>query len=253
MVPQGPLLHYTGPSLSEGKLPAIFYFALSGEASLCKDPYNQPVAMLAEEPLRIFSLTLPYHEDENGFVQAIGNWASAISDNRNIIQEFTESVCRSIDYLVDNGWVDEQHIAAAGLSRGGFMAAHAAAMDARIHTILGYAPLTRLTYAKEFHALQQNPLARSLDLENIVDKLVTRHIRFYIGNHDTRVGTDRCFHFVNAMVDASIKHGLRTVPVELIITSSHGQYGHGTLPHIFRDGVTWLIAQMGLNNVGRIQ
>lgn len=239
-VPDGPLVYFTGPSLSLGKMPAVFYFALSGQASLCTDPYNQPAAFLSEYPVRIYSITLPGHEHESQFIHAIKHWAQEISKGNNIIQQFTEQTVQAIDYLIGNGWVDPEKIAVAGLSRGGFIAVHIAAQDPRVKMIVGFAPLTKLTFANEFSSLQDNPLAQSLNLHNLVKRLVGRQLRFYIGNRDVRVGTENCFRFVSELAEASFALQVRSPPVELIITPSQGQHGHGTLPNIFQDGTSWL-------------
>jgi len=239
-VPHGPLLHFIGPPQSSGKLPALFYFALSGKASLCTDPYCQPAHFAASDHIRVFSLTLPGHEKEEHFTSAIQYWAEEIEKGHNIIEQFALSVVRAIDYLIENQWIEESSIAAAGLSRGGFIAAHVAAIDPRIKFILGFAPVTKLTEAKEFAHLHHNPLANALNLKHAIHQLIGRPLRFYIGNHDTRVSTNECFAFISALAEASFQQHLRTSPVELVITPSQGHQGHGTLPHVFQEGISWL-------------
>lgn len=243
-IPSGPSICFTGPPLSHGKMPALFYFALSGQASLCTDPYNQPAVFLSGFPIRVYSITLPGHEQESQFVHAIKYWAQEISLGNNIIHQFAEQVRQAIDYLVEHGWIDVEKIAVAGLSRGGFIAAHVAAQDPRIKLILGFAPLTKLTYAKEFADLREHLLAQSLDLQNLIQPLIGRPLRFYIGNRDVRVGTENCFKFIMELAEASFACQIRSAPAELIITSSQGQYGHGTLPHVFQEGISWLSTKL---------
>jgi hypothetical protein len=239
-IPNGPPVYFTGPSLSFGKMPALFYFSLSGHASLCTDPYNQPVAFLSSRPMRIYSLTLPGHEQESHFTHAIKYWAEQIKQGNNIIQQFTEQVIQTTNYLIANGWIDAEKIAVAGLSRGAFIASHIAAQDPRIQWILGFSPLTKLTYASEFSSLQENPLAKSLNLQNLTNQLIGRQLRFYIGNRDVRVGTENCFEFISGLAEVSYNHEVRSPPVELIINPSQGRHGHGTLPDVFQDGASWL-------------
>ena len=62
--------------------------------------------------------------------------------------------------------------------------------------VLGFAPLTQLSYAKEF---SPSPLVHSLSLTHLVDPLSDRNVRFYIGNHDTRVGTRNCFDVIDTL------------------------------------------------------
>lgn len=244
--PNGIQVYYSGPDLSEGKLPALFYFALSGHASLSMDPYNQPAAFLLPYQIRVFSISLPYHHNEGQFQESMKDWAREIATGHDFLSEFGQSVIHAIKYLIDSGYINEDKMAIAGLSRGGFIAAHIAALDSRFKTILGYAPLSKLTCIKEFTSLTENALACSLNLDNLLPKLIGRHLRFYIGNRDTRVGTDHCFDFISRLAEASYQKSLRTSPVELIIGPSQGHHGHGTLPHVFKDGIFWLCNQLAL-------
>ncbi|MSR83186.1 MAG: hypothetical protein EXS58_09720 [Candidatus Latescibacteria bacterium] len=49
-----------------------------------------------------------------------------------MVTPFTTQVSQVLDHLVGTGRVDPQRIAAYSTSRGGFMAAHTMAADARI-------------------------------------------------------------------------------------------------------------------------
>ncbi|MCB1084213.1 MAG: hypothetical protein KDK61_07865, partial [Simkania sp.] len=65
---------FVGPRLEEGPLPTLIYFALSAEDSLERDPFNQPVQFLEGLPLRIFSITLPGHENNLPPEDALNVW-----------------------------------------------------------------------------------------------------------------------------------------------------------------------------------
>jgi pimeloyl-ACP methyl ester carboxylesterase len=232
-------LFYTGPGLEEGPLPAFFYFSLSGEESLCLDPYNQPVAFLHDAPLRVFSWNLPGHGPGYNPHTAVALWAHEIRQGRRLIADFVEEMLKTIQHLIDQHIVDPEKMAVGGLSRGAFIASHLAAKEPRLKTLLGFAPLTDLTRAQEFKELHSIDLA-SLSLQALANHLIHTHVRFYIGNHDTRVGTDACFAFIDKLSQAAFAHRIRSPQVELFITPSVGHKGHGTLPRIFFDGANWI-------------
>ncbi len=223
-------LIFKGPPFSEGIMPAVFYFALSAEESLSLDPYNQPVKMLEEKRVRIFSATLPFHGPEWDNKEAMKHWA----ENPNSLIPFINETHKEILELIIKGVIDPGRMAAMGLSRGAFAAAHLAAKEPRIDTLLGFAPLISLD--KE-HALS---------LENIAATLIGKNVRFYIGNRDQRVGTDQCFSFIHHLADLSYHAGYRSPPVELIISPSIGHKGHGTAPQIFQDGINWLTNKLNI-------
>ena len=112
-----------------------------------------------------------------------------------------------------------------------------AALCPELSFILGFAPLTRLSYAKEF---QNGPDVSHFDLEKLVSKLYNRKIRFYIGNLDTRVGTQHTFKLVSRLAEEAKNHRIRSAPIELIVGPSIGYQGHGTGPHVFQAGVDWI-------------
>ncbi|MDR3624682.1 MAG: hypothetical protein P4L16_06040 [Chlamydiales bacterium] len=243
----GPLFSYTGPDLSLGPLPALFYFALSADVSLGVDPYNQLVQFSQKSDLRIFSCSLPCHTDDaKTFNRAMSDWATALDLGNDIISAFIHDLAMGVDFLITEGIVDPQKIAVAGLSRGALIATHLAAKDPRISTVLGFAPLTRLGSIREFEGLSNN-FHDLLDLRKLIPQLINKHIRFYIGNRDTRVSTLSCFEFVHELAEESYRNNIRSAPIELIISASCGRDGHGTLPHIFKDGSSWIKTQLALD------
>jgi esterase FrsA len=235
---------YVGPHLSTGPLPALFYFSLSGHDSLCLDPFNQPVAYLSSLPLRIFSMTLPGHEDNLPPTEAIDVWASKIASGQNVISTFVEKVKCAVDELMSRGALIPDRIAVAGLSRGAFIAVHAAAVIPQFQWILGFAPLTKLSFAKEFQTLLDHPIVESLSLEQLTDQLIDRKLRFYIGNLDTRVSTRCCFDFIEKLSQSAFENKIRSPLVELIIGPSIGRDGHGTSQEVFHAGAQWIAEEL---------
>lgn len=222
-------LYHTGPALDHGPLPSLFYFALSGPDSLCLDPFNQPVQFLQGEMVRIFSMTLPGHENDLPAKDAMKIWAEDI----NRVAVFLDQAQQAVDFAIAEQFADPNKLSTAGLSRGGFIAAHLAARDPRFRHLICFAPLTKLGKLKEFP-----DTASSLDLIHLADALGDRHVKLFIGNEDTRVGTRECFEFAMELV---AKKKTRSAQVELFIYPSVGQMGHGTPPEIFKQGVSSLL------------
>jgi len=227
---------FVGPQAGKGALPALFYFALSAEESLFQDPFNQPVMALQSDSLRIFSFSLPFHGEGMKADDALTHWAKTMEQGEPLLEDFFAYACNVIENLIEEGIVLKDKIAIAGLSRGAFVATHIATRIDAIQTILGFSPLTKLSCCKEFiHFPHQE-----LDLETLAPRLVGKKLRYYIGNHDTRVSTRSCFEFIEKLVTKSSIERIRSAPVELNLFPSIGRHGHGTPPEIFKDGARWI-------------
>jgi esterase FrsA len=187
--------------------------------------------------IRVFSMTLPGHENNLPAKEAMKIWADDISKGRDPVNDFLDSASLAVDFAVREKFADPAKLATAGLSRGGFIAAHLAARDHRFRHIVGFSPMTRLLKIKEFSHLQENKFAKQLDLELLAELLGDRHLRLYVGNEDKRIGTRECFEFAMSVVRQ--KKG-RTAQLELLIYPSIGLDGHGTPPEIFKQGADWI-------------
>lgn len=233
-----PIYHH-GPDLQLGPLPTVLFFALSAQASLFEDPFNQPVLNLIQQGIRVFSWDLPFHGEGLDPHEAIRQWAHEFIHNPSFIFDFLEVCQLNINYLIEEGFVDLQRLGVAGLSRGGFIATHLAACDSRLKAVLGFAPLTEPKPLEELKSFPES-FVDKVKLSSVADKLIHTRLRFYIGNHDIRVGTDSCFHFIHHLSEVAFNHGIRSPTVELVIYPSIGHKGHGTPPHIFHEGANWI-------------
>jgi len=233
----GTTIFYTGPSLDRGPMPAVFYFALSGEEALCKDPYNQPVQFLSEFPIRIFSLTLPEHDLGIHPNEALKSLAEDLEKKRNPVENFLDKMTFCLDYLEKEKLLEKEKTALAGLSRGCFFASHVANREEKIPFLLHFAPLTKLSYAQDFKHIEN---IDSYDLENLSETLYNRHLRMYIGNRDLRVGTENAFSLCQNLSEKAFSKGIRSPTIEMVINPSIGHQGHGTSPETFKDGALWL-------------
>lgn len=237
----GTPLYHVGPPLDYGPLPSIFYFALSGPDSLTLDPYNQPVRFLQGKMVRLFSMDLPAHENQLPAVDAMKTWAEEYARGIDSLSPFFEKALKAIEFTIQEKFADPGKLAAMGLSRGGFVASHVAALEKRVQAIALFAPLTKLQFVKEFFPLQENPKVLALDVDHLTESLYDRKIRFFIGNRDTRVSTRSCFDFAMALVEKAHEKNQRSSFVELVISPSIGHMGHGTSPEVFKQGADWLL------------
>jgi hypothetical protein len=220
---------WLGPSFDKGPKPAVFYFALSANDSLYLDPFNQPAIALENSDLRICSITLPGH-DILPKETAMSFWEKEWKAGRHPLELFIQRVCEFIEEHIHKNIITKCGV--MGLSRGGYIAAHVAARMPSIQTILGFAPLTELDYLKEWH------------LSCLNEKLYSKTIRCYIGNQDTRVGTEKTFSWLFNLARVAQEKGIRSPPIEMVMTPSIGREGHGTGPEIFRAGALWLSGRL---------
>jgi esterase FrsA len=239
-------LSFIGPKIDTGPLPAVFYFALSAQESLTVDPYNQPAVHLARMPMRIFSMDIPGHGAQHISKEALKNWVEPLRRKENIIEIFAARASRIINTLIEQDIVVKEACAVMGLSRGAFIATHVAAQTPAVCTLLGFAPLIKITNAQEFATMKDDSFLEALDLEHLTPSLTDRTVRFYIGNCDTRVGVRPCFDFIEKLAAQSYASGVRSPQVELGIKPSIGFQGHGTAPQTFQEGADWLAAQLGI-------
>lgn len=241
---------YLGPPLEQGPLPALFYFALSAQDSLLLSPFNQPVIHLksfTHTSLRIFSITIPGHELDLPKEKAIETWASAIDQGIDPITPFMIDIGHILEYLFEHDVLIKDQIAFAGLSRGGYIATMAAAKHPCCSYVLGFAPMTLLSYAKEFTTLRNHPLVHSLNLLHTLPHLTDKKIRYYIGNRDTRVGTTHAFEWITSLANVAYDARSKTGSFELFIHDSIGFMGHGTPEHIFNEGAEWIKKQLSIH------
>lgn len=240
-------LYFIGPQLEEGVVPTLFYFSISGKDSLLLDPFNQPAVIWYQKKMRIFSVDLPFHSDQENPHHALDKWADSFLSGENPFSSFIENTLSSLSYLRKHQLID-QRLGFAGLSRGVFFAAHLMARIQEVKYLLGFAPLTSLKLTKEFtkDARLENLIA-SLDLIDLSEELFSKTVRFYIGNYDMRVSTKHCFLTLQAFTQKAKEKGISSPPMEMIIYPSIGKEGHGTPFPIFKQGALWMAEKMGIS------
>ena len=233
-------LHFVGPSLDAGPLPAFFYFSLSGKESLTLDPFNQPVTTLAHLPVRIFSLDIPGHGPGQDPKEALSLWADELRKGHDFISAFSAKVEKALNFLSHRHCLLEDKVGIGGLSRGAFLALHLGARLSLFNPILGFAPLTCLDQSQQVIKKGVTAEAAQCNVAHLIPALLSKTVRLYIGNRDTTVGTMNAIHFVQSLTEAKFKAEHRELDAELILKPSIGNKGHGTSPKAFAEGARWM-------------
>lgn len=178
---------------AHAKKPAPTLFMLSGtiKGTLEKPYFRQCGNELAELGYLVVSIDLPCHGTQTSESQPTGlsGWGHRVGNGEDIVAESNVRLSQVLDHLIRTGLTDPSRVAAAGTSRGGFLALHFAAHDPRVKAAAGFAPVTDLAALSEFRGKQKHPLVRTLSLKNQAGKLAGRPVWIIIGDVDERVGT----------------------------------------------------------------
>jgi hypothetical protein len=232
-------VEYIGPNLSKGPLPAFLYFSICAHESLYLEPYNTPVKFLESEEMRVFSFTLPGHSEGFDKFKALDYWADQFEQGEDPVGTFLSQAVQTIEWLESAGWLSQETLALGGLSRGAFMATLLAAKLSKIKTVLGFAPLTRLSSIKAFS--EKGLSLDQYNLESIIPDLIhLQNFRFYIANRDTLVKTDYCYSFIRALTEHAHEQKVRSCSPELFLLKAIGREGHGTALETFKQGALWI-------------
>ena len=221
-------------------LPTLVYFALSATNSLILDPFNQPVQFLLDEPIRLISISLPDHHENEDPNLAMNKWATRFKNDPHFFDRYVAECREALFFLIDQGLIDQENLVLAGLSRGGYTAIRLAAESEIFNKVLAFAPLVDLESLSEFKENLSKTFIEKNSLNVLIPKMIGKHIRIHIGNRDTRVGTKPAFLFVESLANISYINGYRSPPVELMITPSIGHKGHGTAQESFHQGALWV-------------
>jgi dienelactone hydrolase len=226
------------PARTSTPAPLLLLFAMSAEATLTTEPYCRVGHLLNTCGWNVVSLDLPCHgaNARAGEPPELAGWAARTAAGDDIIAPFRARVNYVIHHLVESGIADPARLAAAGTSRGGFMAFHAAAGNPLIRAVAAFAPVTDVLALSEFAGQTSNPLARQMALRNAVDTLAGRADWITIGNADARVGTENAVAFAQALAATHppCDITLRVLPVP----------GHTSEAHWHDDAADWLLQKI---------
>lgn len=148
------------------------------------------------------SLDLPGHgtnlhpgEGDNGLV----NWAQRVRDGENVVDTATTQLRNLIAYLISSNYAEAGRIVLSGLSRGGFLAMHAASSIAEVAAAVAFMPVTSLSVLDEFSGSLNSWIVRKTDLGNAFNS--TKPVYIECGHRDTRISTGEVARNVSAMLN----------------------------------------------------
>lgn len=208
--------------------PTLFIFAQSIEANLSKDEFFEVGRIVEQRGYICASLDVPCHGSDKREGEPVGldGWRFRIENGENPFERFASQSSQVLDYLIEQEYSDPANIAVCGSSRGGFAAAHFAAKDQRVRSIIAMSPVTKLSALREFNGLEDHALTNSTSLIHLSEELAGRSLWLIIGNRDSRVSTDFSVEFAESVVQTSSKTTQDTnlIDVSLQVLPSLGHH-----------------------------
>jgi len=232
--------------------PTLFVFGADMRGSLLGEDVNHLGRLLIPHGYVCVSLDLPCHGSDVRDGEKAGDltgWKDRIVNGENIAAAFTKQFSSVLDHLIQDGITDPQQVAVSGTSRGGFIALHCAAADARVKQVIAFAPVTALSALAEFKDAETHADVLALSPIHVADKLVGKQLWIVMGNDDGRVGTADCLALALEVIQKS-KGKFNPIPVEMRLVSAIGhrlhavptaQYGQLCAPH--EEAARWLLLQ----------
>lgn len=174
--------------------PTVIYLALDGETT--ERDYRTAVEPLLARGWLAVTFDLPYHSPGS---PNLASWKDALVRGEDLIGNFSRTFSSALDSLIASGHTDQSRIVAVGYSRGGFLALHAAARDARVKAVAGLHPVTDLRALAEFAGAEADPHVLAARVHNQAPALRQTATWLSIGATDTRVSTSACMEFVERL------------------------------------------------------
>jgi dienelactone hydrolase len=220
----------------------VLVFAKHVESSLGDDPNARTARILAGKGWLCASLDLPCHGPDirPGEPERLDGWAFRIRAGEDIVAPLCPRVAAVIDHLVATGEADAGRIAAYGVSRGGFIACHVAAIEPRIRAVALFSPVTDLAALQEFKGMENHSLTRSLRLSTRAGKLAATALWMSIASFDERVDTDAAIGFTRKVVAAAAPE--RTADLSLHVLPG---IGHATPEGAYEEAAVWIERKVG--------
>ena len=227
----------------EKPAPVLFVLANTIEGTLSSKYFRQCGNEMAANGYLLVSIDIPCHGKQNagGKLSGLGGWAERAKTGDDFVAESNQRLSAVLDHLIKAGVADIDRVAVCGTSRGGFLAVHFAAHDARVKSVAAFAPVTDLTKVTEFAAVVDNPLIKKLSMENLADKLAGRAVWIVIGDQDGRVSTQSAIDVAQAITAASIAKKVDS-KVDLHVIAEPG--GHRTPPGSADLAAGWMLRVM---------
>jgi len=168
----------------------------------------------------VVSIDLPAHGNDRRSKESkpLTAWRARLDAGEDLIGGFTARLSKMIDGL------PRGRVVLVGVSRGGFLALHAAARDPRIDAVVAFMPVTELGALTEFADARTR--YEPLNVSHLAPQLAERKVWMSIGRADTRVSTAAALDAADAL----------RAPLLL-----EAESGHIYSPTAERAAATWLL------------
>ncbi|MBM3290766.1 MAG: alpha/beta fold hydrolase, partial [Candidatus Hydrogenedentes bacterium] len=201
----------------------LLTFAMDRATSLTKHPYCFAAEYFLAQGHRAASFDLPNHGDRvNAHGQQIEGMRNAFAAGDDPFAAFVADGRAVIDACIARGIAKPGRIAVAGTSRGGYMALRLLSGDERIAAAAAFAPVTDWRELREFAADRENADVANLQLVHFVPGMIGKQVFIAIGKTDTRVSTQHCQEFADALIAANAKAARAPALVEFHLTDDPG-------------------------------
>ncbi len=228
--------------------PTLFIFAGTIEQSLGESYYRQCGNQLAEEGFLCVSLDLPGHglEKRSDEPEGLSAWRYRTDRGEDFVAPFTDQVRNVLNYLIQAGYTDSEHIGACGTSRGGFMGLQLAAVEELVKVTAVFCPVTELLALYEYKDITNHNFVLSLSMKAKADQLTGRSLWLIIGDRDERVGTDNTIEFAREVTSLSFEQS-KNADVTLIVQPEPG--GHTTPANAPEKAAKWILKKLKLDEL----
>jgi esterase FrsA len=241
---------------SKGPRPAPLLVILGGEARQTAEgeTTNRVGSLLLGHGVLSASLDIPGYgaDHRDGEPPGLRGWRARLDRREDLLSGFKARLGAMLDFLVAEGYADAGRLAVAGVSRGGFVALHAAAADARLGRVVAFAPVTDLLALSEFRGMTDPDPARALDVMRLAETLAKRPVLVSIGHSDERVGSRHAIDFGLRLMELSplamgpMSHFWSSDEVKLVVTLSQGAGGHSSYQTAHDEAAEWLLRRFNM-------
>jgi pimeloyl-ACP methyl ester carboxylesterase len=225
------------PAQAGGPAPLLVSLGTAAHANLTHLDFSRQGLLLREKGWNVVSVDPPCHGEDlrSGERAEILGWVDRFAKGEDTVAAFVARTNDVIDELVRDGVARPGAIAVMGISRGGFLAFHVAAGNARIGAVCTLAPVADWSVLREFAGMTENALVKGTAVMNIADT-ITCPVWTIIGSSDDRVDTGKTVEVMQRLLANNTKRETK-LAIDLHLTSTPG---HLSLAWWHDEGARWL-------------
>jgi len=223
--------------------PTFFILANSIKETLGSDYFRQSGNDLVKQGYLCVTIDIPGHgvDHRSDEPEGIEAWRVRTNAGEDFVAATNRRLTEVLDFLIAEGHSDPEKITVGGTSRGGFLAMHFTAADARVKCVAAYAPVTDLIVLREFHGAEDDALVASLSVAEQASELASRGLWITIGDRDDRVGTDNAIALAREVTASARSQGL---PGEVEFHVIAEPKGHTLPPGAAERAAKWITQQV---------